>query len=276
LEFAQSVILEGSVFSLLINMVKQGKFSVELVCAETKLAFPEHTAPNGETYVEAEPDAEYFIRIATDSEEIVRVDPSVDGESLGYRSFFSKADSPMVRGLWSYVDGKSYHHALKFAKTPVREAVNGSTLPTSWTGKVKVTFSEAILDGYKERQDHTNTWNGGDVSYVMGISDPDKKKGVKSDKGIQFDVREETRRREKYKSGRLLSTITLRYCSILGLIEAGILPKPPLWDYHRMIRPRDPEEDSVVEPLEPVLMDVTCRVHNVEQVVKVEVFDLTK
>lgn len=110
----------------------------------------------------------------------------------------------------------------------------------------------------------------------MGISDPDKKKGVKSDKGTRFEVKKKSRRSKSYRSGRLLETVTLRYCSILGLVKAGILPKPPVWDYHRMIWLRDPEEESVVEPLEPVLMDITCRVHDVEQVMKVEVFDLTK
>lgn len=34
--------------------------------------------------------------------------------------------------------------------------------------------------------------------------------------------------------GQHLYTITLNYCSTLGLIEAGVLPKPGLWQHHRM------------------------------------------
>lgn len=89
---------------------------------------------------------------------------------------------------------------LKFSKAQVRAAMNGSNPPASWTIKVDVTFSEAILDGYYEQQDRSSTWSGGDISYVMGISDPDKKKGVMSDKGTQFEVRKSKRRSLTYKS----------------------------------------------------------------------------
>jgi hypothetical protein len=247
--------------------MKQGKYSVQLIHAETKEAFHVHTAPNGETYVEVEPDAEYFIRVATDSEEIVKVEISVDGKSLGYYFPFSKADSTSDKGLWRYENGKSYDIALKFAKAPVREATNGSTPPVFWTGKVDVKVSEAIQSGYVEMPDFSSTWNGGDVGYVMGISDPDKKKGVISDKGTQFEVTKSKRRRVTFKTGGLLATITLRYCSTLGLIHAGVLPKPPMWDLHRKLNPRDSDEPKA----EPTKL-VTLKNENGGQV---EVLDLT-
>jgi hypothetical protein len=34
--------------------------------------------------------------------------------------------------------------------------------------------------------------------------------------------------RTTYRTGQLMDTITLNYCSALGLIAVGVLPKPPL------------------------------------------------
>ena len=43
-------------------MVKKGRFTVELVSADAKVAFMEHTK-DGKTYAEVEPEVEYFVRI---------------------------------------------------------------------------------------------------------------------------------------------------------------------------------------------------------------------
>ena len=91
---------------------------------------------------------------------------------------------------------------------------------------MEVTLWETIFKGYTELKDHSSKWDGGDVSYVMGISDPDKKKGVKSDKGESFEVRKSKRRRKTYNNGGLLATITLHYCSTLGLVQAGVIWQP--------------------------------------------------
>lgn len=249
-------------------MVKLGKYSVEIINEETKIAFPEHKSESGEIYVEVEPEAEYKIRIKTDSEDPVRADFSVDGSSLGYNATISKKDPPQDKGLWEYKDGKSYHRALKFAKAQVRQPTgNEANAPNFWTGKVEVTFSEAFFKGYKEQGDHSSTWNGGDVSFVMGISDPDKKKGVKSDKGERFEVHKSKRRRKTYTKGGVLQTITLRYCSTLGLIHAGVLAKPPMWDMHRLSNPVEESQENAPEP------ETTVKG---EGGGKVEVFDLTE
>lgn len=239
---------------------------MELINADGLQAFPEHKSESGETFVEVEPDSEYYIRIHTDSEDRVKVHFSVDGNDLGYNSTISKKDKPQDKGLWEYKDGKSYQHALKFAKTPVREATNEAQAPF-WTGKVEVTFYEAKFTGYKEQKDFSNKWNGGDVSYVMGISDPDKKKGVKSDKGEKFEVHKSKRRRKTYSKGGVLATVTLRYCSTLGLIHAGVLAKPPVWDMQRLTNPAKDSQESVPEP------ETTVKGEGGGQV---EVFDLTE
>lgn len=39
---------------------------------------------------------------------------------------------------------------------------------------------------------------------------------------------------KRYVPGVLAQEIRLNYCTALGLIHAGVLPKPPLWVFHRM------------------------------------------
>ena len=66
-------------------MVVAGKFKVEVVYAETKIPFKEHTATtDGDTYVEVEPDAEYFVDIESKSEDPVVAYIRIDGKDLGY------------------------------------------------------------------------------------------------------------------------------------------------------------------------------------------------
>lgn len=247
-------------------MVKQGKYSVEIVNADGRIPFPEHTSTSGETFVEVEPEAEYYIRVKADSEDKVKGVISVDAKELGYHFLASKTIPPKDKGIWEYKDGKSYVHALKFAKANVRQATGNDTTAPFWTGMIEVSFYEASFKGYKEQKDHTNKWNGGDVAYVMNISDPDKKKGVKSDKGEHFEVKKSKRRRKQYAKGGLLSTITLRYCSTLGLIHAGVLAKPPMWDMQRLTNPAEDSQEPAPEP------SATIKGENGE---RSDVFDLT-
>ena len=203
-----------------------------------------------ETYVEVEPESEYWIRVQTDSEDVVRAEISVDGKSLGYCVPMDKRNSATDWGVWKFENGKEYNFALKFAKAKVREATNNEDANDKpfWTGIVEVDFSEAIYAGEYEQQDRSDMWTGGDVSYVLGISDPDKKKGVKSEKGSSFNVKKSQRRRSQYQTGGMLKKVTLRYCSTLGLIHAGILPKPPMWDLHRLSHPAENGNENVPQP----------------------------
>lgn len=228
-------------------MVKIGKFSAEIILADAdKMPFPEHISSNGEIFVEVEPESEYYIRVKTDYEDTVRVDISVDGNNLGYYSTMTKESGAEEKGLSKRECGKSYKYALKFDKANVRqkeEGDKGREVPF-WTGKIEVEFSEAVFQGYSAIQDYSQNWKGGDVSFVMGISDPDKKKGVKSGKGDTFEVKKVGGGQvANYGKGGLLQKITLRYCSTLGLIHAGILAKPPMWDFHRLTNPAESQEN---------------------------------
>jgi hypothetical protein len=44
---------------------------------------------------------------------------------------------------------------------------------------------------------------------------------------------------ESFKRGELLHSVTLKYCTVVGLIQAGLLPKPPLWEFQRLLYPRE-------------------------------------
>lgn len=39
-------------------------------------------------------------------------------------------------------------------------------------------------------------------------------------------------------------TVTLNYCSALGLMEVGVLKKPGHWEYHRMKHPAGPGDNA--------------------------------
>ena len=93
-------------------MVQIGEFSVRLVDAETKISFKEHTAPDGKTYAEVEPNQEYFIAVKQRSGEKVVFEFEVDGNDLGYISW-----SGGNKGLFTRDDsGKQSHRALQVKK----------------------------------------------------------------------------------------------------------------------------------------------------------------
>ncbi len=97
-----------------------------------------------------------------------------------------------------------------------------------------------------------------DVGYVPGKSADDQKKGVKSAEGSKqlrthnFNWERPKPKKErrdddwedcstlsgwgmpKVREPEKLGSVTLKYCSTVGLIHAGILDKPPNWDVERL------------------------------------------
>lgn len=266
------------------KMVKKGSFTVELVDAETKIPFREHTCEkDGQLYVEVEPNAEYLIKISSDTERPVSCCPKVDGEPLGYIVTLMKRNGPSYRGLWSSDGTRDITWALRCQKTPVVKADSPCSVSPSpfWTGKVEVELYEAIaLNTVEPIQSFQPSWIGGDVTYTQGVSDVCKKTGVKS---VTGSIAETTKRgiTRVYAKGRYLETISLNYCTTVGLIHVGVLPKPPMWDFHRLQHPRkrkicnddDPPHkvvtpqririsqeggDALIAPKEFDLFDLTC------------------
>jgi hypothetical protein len=206
-------------------MVQKGRFTVELVSADSNAPFKEHTKDD-ETYVEAEPDAEYFVRICTGPGVPVRAQIFVDGKFLGYNATAGSQEEKHShnRGLWMHDgDSSSTHQALLFAKANVFNSSDAAQEAPFWTGNVKVEFAEIFDTGRTHVQNKwQNKWKGGDVGLVVGQAGP-KMKGVMTKEGNIAVSKQDDGRRTTYREGRLLDTITLNYCSTVGLMMAGVL-----------------------------------------------------
>jgi hypothetical protein len=212
-----------STLSNLLTMVKKGRFTVELVNADTKTAFKEHTKDT-EIYVEAEPDAEYFVRIVFGAGSPVRARIFIDDKFIGYNKNITKPGEETVDcGLWSFDGVSGTDKALLFAKAKVFNSSNAAQEAPFWTGNVKVEFSEIFDTGTTHTMGPTqNKWKGGDVGVVVGQAGP-KMKGVMTREGNIAVSQKDHGLRKIYIKGRILETITLKYCSTVGLMMAGVL-----------------------------------------------------
>jgi hypothetical protein len=215
-------------------MVKKGRFTVELIRADTRVAFMEHTKDD-KTYAEVEPDVEYFVRLETEPGLRVHAEIYVDGKHLGYAI---EIGSPLLekettdKGLWSFDGISSTDQALKFAKAKVFDSADETENTPFWTGNIEVKFYELFDTGeIVTRQPFQNTWDGGDVGPVMGLQTDSNMKGVMSTEGkTVINGKEEKRKRKYRRIGRKLASIKLHYCSTVGLIFAGVLgPVNPIW-----------------------------------------------
>ena len=205
-------------------MVKVGGFTVELVAAHTKESFKEHTASDGQVYAEVEPDMDYFISVGSD---ISRVQANiwVDGVNLGYSRTFS-IQKEEYNGKWERRNGKGTMTALYFNKTRQEVGPGGELqAPDMLTGKVDVAFYKCGEMYYEEAYDYVSASLTADStlggkkcikSTTSGSHSFDTNKGRTGDKVVQ------------YKNGEHICTITLNYCSALGLIYHKILPPPPV------------------------------------------------
>ena len=236
-------------------MVVQGKFQVEVVYADTKLPFKEFTSEHdGQLYLEVEPDAEYFIMISNKSEDPVNVSIKIDGTDLGLHvAGLTKYNSvtPYLCGITSRDEnGGVTKQALQFVRSTVLQKTeeNKGIPPQYWTGTVEVSFYESVAEeaSSSNQRAFSSSWKGNseNVGYMMGKSNPDKKKGVMSAAGNTTEYVPPPAQpwTTVYRKGGLLQTVHMKYCSTLGLIYANILPKPPHWEFQRMIAP-GPQKD---------------------------------
>mmetsp|Transcript_11210 Transcript_11210/g.15080 ORF Transcript_11210/g.15080 Transcript_11210/m.15080 type:complete len:260 (+) Transcript_11210:15-794(+) len=217
--------------------------------AVTEEPFKEHTY-YGKTYVEVEPGAEYFIQVTSQSEEEILWIFYVDGESLGYWSHQEPGESH-INGIFSHRDGRKSNTALKFARVqaqyPVSNTLDNQSL---WTGQVKAEAYKAIFSHDDEEiDDYAADFKEGDIRCDFEGS----KKSVMSTKGTITES-QNVISRTSYKEGDLVDTFELNYCTALGLINVGVLPKPPAWDYLRMQKPfnQDTLEGGKELNIEPI------------------------
>lgn len=224
-------------------MVKQGPFLVELVRADTRQPFAEHTSEDGtKTYAEVEPEVQYFIRVEHThvQHKIIRADFWLDGEKLDYCTNLIRGKAEL-HGLWSIRGGRQENKALCFQILGSKKSASNKS-PTNkkdfhpWIGSVEVTFSEAKPSGVRRTRNYESQWEGASVDGSISQS---VRKVVKSKEGELALMSKNPRKKQRFDAGEHFTSVKVNYCTAFGLVQSGALPKPPLWDYHRNQHPRE-------------------------------------
>ena len=135
------------------TMVFRSGFEVQLVSADTKIPFKEHEK-DGKIYVEAEPDAEYFIairRVDMSGSPVIKSYYYIDGNFLGYYSFHKSVQKePSYQGVFSRTNGVAKTSSLKFSKPKAASDGDGYR---GGMGKAEIKLYEAISSGMTTARD---------------------------------------------------------------------------------------------------------------------------
>jgi len=210
---------------------REAIFTVELVDANSGEPFAEHVGPDGKTYAEVEPDAEYFIKVSAprDHPKGTRVQTAyeVDGVNLGYYDkLWAYKNNTVWAGSASRRGGAWSKTSLKFAGKPAPSR-GKRRAPLLFTGRVVVTLSASVPDGAMGREGRFDTQLGPCGAVVASGT----KGGVESVRGTVADDRCRVDRavcdRVHYRRGTTLGRAALYYCTATGLARRGVLPRPP-------------------------------------------------
>ena len=227
-------------------MVRQGLlFEIELINAETKIPFKEHTHTDGRTYAEVEPDTDYFIHVRNHKDDKVVFKFSVDGKDLGYVQSIDKSDGWVESGLWKRQDGSDSYNALRFNKLyNRRNQVGDDEYEGHWTGSVELKVHKYVeLNEYSSREDVQSSWTPNAEDVLDGLNMSSNKKACNT---VQGNIQTAGKKVPSYKLfvyGDHLQTIKLYYCSTVGLIAAKVL-KPPPRESFACARPRPAERSD--------------------------------
>jgi hypothetical protein len=225
-------------------MVRQGDFIVEIVEAESKTPFKEHTRKSdGTVFVEVEPNIEYFVHIKRAGDMVcsgqsVFATPSIDVQKMGARYPWDKGSRHSVHaGLLKHnsQDGVTITRALQVFE-PAQRINNLSAHGSNYvTGKVEVQISERFFSGKHETsRSSSGTFQQCNVLECSGTDRKKDKKLLRSRAGFTAETKiSHTGSKPVYNAGKLLDTITLQYCSTVGLIEVGVLERPASWGKKR-------------------------------------------
>ena len=274
------------------DMVVQNGFKIEIVDANnTQRSFPEH-CKDGKTYVEAEPDAEYFISVqkigpvtsSADRNDMI-LEICVDGQCLGWKIGLYRWNidkTPHLYGLCTVHNGIRTSTALKFVKPsicPVETNSSASPSPLVMTGKIKCYIFEADIEqrtsyssfsSPRRQRNYRATMEARPVNVPHGSGENFKRKNTRSEAGSvtlakvdpispaspsseseDSSLGSQSRSPTfSFKKGDLVATINLNYCSALGLIHVGVLPKPDVYTHHAMLtgKKRDISRPPIVTP----------------------------
>ena len=264
-------------------MPTKGNFSVELVDANTKVAFKEFPGSNGvDAYVEVEPNLEYFVQDKSDYPKgYILAEIQVDGVHLGYICSNLEEGKIYKFGVWSYnaITSQSVNTALQVHKAVSHSALVHSedvTETKSDVGMVEVLLYEDIqLEGNNQMEDVVLKFAG--TSPVIDSQHHTYTKHLKSLSGEKQEFDHDNGIRRNYKRGNKLDSIKVRYCSTVGLIENGVLPKPPLWEWHRMLNSKKDETIQSELQIQPTQWKYELRDNNgnIVKTVESDFFDLT-
>ena len=217
-------------------MVKSGEFTLELVAADTKQAFKEHTgtAPDNRVFAEVEPDVEYFVRVASVSSKGVKVGVAVDGVHLGYSNYVPTNGSKLF-GIFERKNGTEKTTALCFTRSHLfskEDSKESGDVPSMWTGKVEA-YVHYAKRSKSNMKDVVSTFkdNTAIIGAVNGVSPCERGKGVCSKKGSNCFERN-PKMVAFTAPGSLLCKITLHYCTATGLIANNIIASPSTPNSH--------------------------------------------
>jgi hypothetical protein len=258
-------------------MVVQGYVKMELVLADNKdIVFKEHTK-NGKTYAEVEPDAEYFIKLQDASVQADEM-PSKNDDfqyhlfvddkcvSLFAHRYGNFLKEPKYRGVTSESNGVETDKALKFVK-PEQLDNAGTTNRMPLMGKVELkiysTYSKQCVVPMSSPSSVASFQTD---KVAMSGDNISKKKVLRSEVGDTM-LTEQSHNLPPGSMAtyvyakELLETITLNYCSAVGLMEVGILKKPNIYVHYNMMRQYEGkasakrESSSLLPPMKRVRHD---------------------
>jgi len=226
-------------------MVVIGDYSVRLVEAETKVAFKEHDGPGGKTYSEVEPGVNYLIEV-----DVVGGSPStmhmfdftVDDKILGYNIFRSLGSENYYCGLFSRQDGVENMRAFSFQRPSFANGSGDSaSVSGGLMGQVTIDISEAVYAGIETRAQTDFSGSAmSPASVTADLTHAQTKKVLRSGEGSYCESKKATKigARAKYVRGPRLESVTINYCTALGLVKAGVLAKPKtIWEEARIANP---------------------------------------
>jgi hypothetical protein len=183
---------------------------------------------------------------------------SVDGIDLGYSMTLGPSDRPRLLGIFQRKNGICKETALRFAKPRVswetQTGLGPASTAATMTGTVSVQFYVPIFSGFSVLPDLQGAELSSQPTVVVPGNTEDvsgTKKNVRSAQGSFSKSCGESGTYKYYRPGALLETITMKYCTAFGLIHAGVLPKPPMWEYARMTNPQNKPVDPEILSLQP-------------------------
>ena len=260
-------------------MPSKGPYTVQLIDAKTKQAFKEHPGRNGmDGYIEVEPGLDYFIRLQNNSSYEILWTKKVDGLKIRHKGYL-EPELYDDDGVWSYnsltrtstTKALSFHNAIVNPRTLKEEDIDQN----NEVGVIKIKIYEAVEeDGYGYMEDIKNDFVGS--SKVNATHAQETKKFLKSGIGSVTNNAHDSGKRHYFQKGAKLQTIKIKYCSTVGLIVDGVLPKPPSWEWFRLVKPQAviPSPQLEIEPF----IGTNERKDgngNVVETTKYEIFDLT-